>query len=132
MQIHSLKLTVQDIISKEGDKIATVFGTLILDTGEKAKTEKGEDRLDAEGMTIPVLENIDFVIPVNSSKELKAVIQGLAVEALTLKDMEIAKKNGQLSHYVAAVKGIENKALKGKIKQGPAPIPVARRKKGKK
>lgn len=112
MQIHSLKLTVQDVVSKEGDKIATVFGTLILNTGEKAKDARGEDRRDAEGDTIPVLENIDFVIPVNSSKELKAVIQSLAVQALTLKDMEIAEKEGELSHYVQAIQGIAPKKAK--------------------
>lgn len=125
MQIHSLKLTVQDIVSKEGDKIATVFGTLVLDTGEKAKTEKGEDRLDAEGETIPVLENIDFIIPVNSSKELKAVIQSLAVQALTLKDMEIAEKNGQLSHYVEAVQGFAPKKV---VRKERMPVPIPRRK----
>lgn len=119
MQIHSLKLTVQDVVSKEGVKIATVFGTLILDTGDKAKTETGEDRLDAEGMTIPVLDNIDFVIPINSSKELKAVIQGLAAEALTLKNLEIAKKEGQLSHYVKEIVGYIPKPKK----QGPRSIP---------
>ena len=104
------------MISKEGDKIATVFGTLILDTGEKAKTQSGDDRLDEEGETIPVLDNIDFITPVNSSKELKAVIQALAIEALTLKDMEVAKKNGQLSHFVQAIKKLDprNKVIRKK------------------
>lgn len=117
---------------KDGKLFAAVYGTLILDTGEVKRNEAGEPVVDKEGVLIPILENINFITPLNSSKELKACVQALAVEALTLKDMEIAKKNGQLSHYVASIKGIENKALKGKIKQGPAPIPVARRKKGKK
>jgi len=122
MKIHSLKLTVQDVPSKEGRNIATVFGTLTLDTEEVAKDAEGKERLDAEGATIPVLDDINFVIPVNSSPELKAVIQSLAVQALTLKDMEIAKKNGQLSHYVQAVEGVVPE------KPEPAPIPVPRRK----
>lgn len=125
MQIHSLQLTIQDIVSKEGDKIATVFGKLVLDTGEKAKTEQGEDRLDDEGQLIPILDSINFVIPVNSSKELKAVVQSLAVQALTLKDMEIAEKNGQLSHYVEAIGAA---APKGVVRKERAPVPVARRK----
>lgn len=108
--------------SKEGRNIATVFGTLTLDTEEVAKDSEGNERLDAEGTTIPVLDDINFVIPVNSSPELKAVIQSLAVQALTLKDMEIAKKNGQLSHYVQAVKGVAPEQPE------PAPIPVPRRK----
>lgn len=119
MQIHSLKLTIQDVVSKEGVKIATVFGTLILDTGDKAKTETGEDRLDAEGATIPVLEDIQFILPVNSSKELKAVIQSLAVEALTLKNLEIAKKEGQLSHYVKQVTGLLPKKKKKGLPNTP-------------
>lgn len=125
MQIHSLQLTIQDIVSKEGDKIATVFGKLVLDTGEKAKTEQGEDRLDDEGQLIPILDSINFVIPVNSSKELKAVVQSLAVQALTLKDMEIAEKNGQLSHYVEAIGAA---APKGVVRKERAPVPIPRRK----
>lgn len=124
MKIHSLKLTIQDVPSKEGRPVATVFGTLTLDTEELAKDEKGETRVDSEGVVVPILDDINFVLPVNSSPELKAVVQSLAVQALTLKDMEIAKKNGQLSHYVETVQGVAPEP-----KKGPGAIPKPRRKK---
>ena len=125
MKIHSLKLTIQDMPDKEGKLFAGVFGTLVLDTEEVKRDVDGEPVADKEGVVIPILDNINFIVPLNKSKELKAVVQSLAVEALTLKDMEIAKKNGQLSHYVEAIQGIAPKAKK---KAGPAPIPVPRRK----
>lgn len=126
MQIHSLKLTVQDAPSKEGPMIATIFGKLILKTGDIARNEDGTPRLDAENQEIPILDDINFVVPVSQSKELKAVIQSLAIEALTLKDMEIAEKKGpqELSHYVDAIKGVAPKPEK----KERAPIPVPRRK----
>lgn len=135
MQIHSLKLTIQDMPDKTGKLFAAVYGTLIIDTGETAKDAEGNEKKDKEGQVIPILENINFITPLNSSRELKMCVQGLAIEALTLKDMEISKKNGQLSHYVDAVKGTAKKVTKvaeatGKrAKAGPAPIPVPRRKK---
>jgi len=129
MKIHSLRLIVQDMPDKDGKLFAVVSGTLTIDTGEVKTDEKGKPVVDKEKVVVPILEDINFMIPLNSSKELKAVVQSLAVEALTLKDMEIAKKNGQLSHYVESVKGFAPDAPKKK--SGPAPIPVPRRKKKK-
>lgn len=125
MKIHSLKLTIQDMPGKDGKLFAAVYGTLILDTGEVKLDADGKPVVDKEDVVIPILENINFITPLNASKELKACVQALAVEALTLKDMEVSKKNGQLSHYVEAIKGA---APKKKKKAGPAPIPVPRRK----
>lgn len=127
MQIHSLNLVVQDAPTVEGKMVATVFGKLVMKTGEVAKTAEGTPRLDEEGQEIPVLDDINFVIPVSSSKELKAVIQSLAVQALTLKDLEVVEKKGpqELSHYVQAVKGFAPDEV---IKKERAPIPVPRRK----
>lgn len=128
MKINSLKLTIQDMPDKEGKLFAAMYGTLILDTGEVKQDKDGKPVVDKEGVVIPILENINFIAPLNKSKELKAVVQSLCIEALTLKDMEIAKKNGQLSHYVEKIKGMAPKKAK---KAGPAPIPVPRRKRGK-
>lgn len=106
MKIHSLKLTIQDLPDKNGELFAGVYGTLTIDTGEVKRDENGEPVADKEGMLIPILDDINFVQALNKSKELKAVVQAIAVEALTLKDMTIAKKNGQLSHYIKSVKGL--------------------------
>lgn len=130
MKIHSLKLTIQDMPGKDGKLFAAVYGTLTLDTEQPALDEKGEPKVDKEGQTISMLDDINFVTPLNNSKELKACVQAIAVEALTLKDMEIAKKNGQLSHYIQAIQALDpkNEALN----KGKEPIPVPRRRTRKK
>ena len=115
---------------KKGNLFAAVYGTLTLDMEEPALDEKGEPKVDAEGQTISMLDDINFVAPLNKSKELKAVVQALSVEALTLKDMEIAKKNGQLSHYIEKIKALDPR--KNKVKRGPEPAPTPRRRPGKK
>ena len=131
MKIHSLKLTIQDMPGKDGKLFAAVYGTLTLDMEEPALDEKGEQKLDAEGQPISMLDDINFVTPLNASKELKAVVQSMAVEALTLKDMKVAKKNGQLSHYVDSVKGLQPEADKvAPVNPGP-PTPRRRTRKKK-
>lgn len=130
MKIHSLKLTIQDMPDKKGNLFATVFGTLIIDTGE-VKVDKDDVAVkDEAGQFIPILDNINFITPINTSKELKMVVQSLAIEALTLKDMKVAKNNGQLSHFVEAIKALDPR--KKKAEKSPAPIPTPRRRVGKK
>ena len=130
MKIHSLKLTVQDMPGKDGKLFAAVYGTLTLDMEEPALDEKGEAKVDKEGQPISMLDDINFVTSLNSSPELKKVVQALSVEALTLKDMEVAKKNGQLSHYIEKIKALDPR--KKKADKGPAPIPTPRRRTKKK
>ena len=110
MKIHSLKLTIQDTPDKKGELFAGVFGTLVIDTGEVAMDADGvTPKLDAEKQQIPILDDINFAVALNQSKELKTVIQELAIQALTLKDMQVAKKNGQLSHYIEKIKALAPK-----------------------
>lgn len=115
---------------KEGKLFAAVYGTLTLDMEEPALDEKGEAKVDAEGQAVSMLDDINFVTPLNNSKELKACVQSIAVEALTLKDMEVAKKNGQLSHYVQAIKALDPRQKKAAPKSVP-PVPRRRTRKKK-
>ncbi len=85
MQVHSLKLSFQDIVSKDGAKLAVVLGTLYLDNKE------------------PELEKINFTTAISTNPKLKTVIQEMIVEALTLKNLQIAKENGTLTHFVEAM-----------------------------
>lgn len=104
MKINSLKLIIQDMPDDKGKLFAAVYGTLIIDTGETKKDEDGvTEAKDAEGEAIKILENINFITPLNQSLELRRVIQALANEALTLKNYAIAKENGQLSHFIEAM-----------------------------
>lgn len=130
MKIHSLKLTIQDMPDKKGNLFAAVYGTLTLDMEEPALDEKGEPKVDEEGQAISMLDDINFVTPLNASKELKTVVQALSVEALTLKDMQVAKKNGQLSHYIEKIKALDPR--KKKAAKGAEPAPTPRRRLGKK
>lgn len=99
---------------KEGKLFAAVFGTLVIDTGEVSKEKDGETpKKDKEGDLVAILEDIQFIVPLNQSKELKTVIQSLAVEALTLKELKVAKKNGQLSHFVEKIVSLGKKKVKG-------------------
>lgn len=90
----------------EGGRLfAAVHGTLIVNTGDVAKDKDGNPRLDDEKQEIPVLENINFSFPLDKVETFKTDIQAMIIEALTLKNWEIAKENGQLSHFIAAVGG---------------------------
>ena len=68
MQIHSLKLTFQDITTADGAKLAVVLGTVFIDTGKKiANTET----LKPE----PEFETINFTTSIGANPKLKSVIQ---------------------------------------------------------
>lgn len=101
MQVHSLKLTVQDVMTKDGAKIAAVMGTLFIDSG---KTIANSETMNPE----PELETIQFTTALNSSVELKKVIQKLIMEAVTLKNLKIAKESGTVSHFLESV-GVQTK-----------------------
>ena len=101
MQVHSLKLTIQDVHTKDNAKIAAVMGTLFIDTG---KTVANAETLQPE----PELETIHFTTALNTDPELKKVIQALIVEAATLKNLKIAKESGTLNHFLESC-GVDTK-----------------------
>jgi hypothetical protein len=103
MKIHSLKLTIQDVPNEEGELFAGVFGSIVVDTGEVAKNEDGTNRLDEDNVEVPILEDIQFIFPLDKDEVFKGNIQAIVMEALTLKNWQIAKENGQLSHFIEAV-----------------------------
>ena len=96
MQIHSLKLTFQDVVTKDGAKIAAVMGTLYIDDG---KVVANKETLKPE----PEYEKISFTTALGSNQKLKSVIQEMIVEALTLKNLKIAKENGTMTHFLESV-----------------------------
>jgi len=96
MQIHSLKLTFQDVTTKDGAKIAAVMGTLYIDDG---KMVANKETLKPE----PEYEKISFTTALGSNQKLKSVIQEMIVEALTLKNLKIAKENGTMTHFLESV-----------------------------
>lgn len=102
MKINSLKLTIQDAITKDKKPIAAVYGTVFIDNDE-FKEADGEFVLDEYGEKIPVYETINFTTALSYVTGFKAMIQQMIIEALTLKNMEIAKENGELSHFVQSV-----------------------------
>ena len=72
------------------------MGTVFIDKGEKVLNEKsGEFEND--------LETINFTTTLDNAPELKSSIQSLVVEALTLKNLKIAKENGNLTHFIESV-----------------------------
>lgn len=104
MKVHSLKLTIQDVPDADsGELFAACFATVVLNTGEVAKNADGTDKLDEEGQPVYMMEDINTVFPLNKDEVFKGNIQAILMEALTLKNWQIAKENGQLSHFVEAV-----------------------------
>jgi len=106
MQVKSLKLTVQDVSTKDAFNIAAVLGTLVIDTG---KTVANPATLNPE----PELEEINFTTALNNNEALKNCIQSLIIEALTLKKLKISKESGTLAHTLESY-GVETKPKKGK------------------
>lgn len=96
MQIHSLKLTIQDVRTKDSAKIAVVMGTLFIDEGKK---QSNPETMQPE----PVYEQINFTTALNNSSKFKQCIQEMIIEALTLKNLKIARENGNLTHFVESV-----------------------------
>lgn len=101
MQIHSLKLTFQDIVTKDAAKLAVMMGTLFIDNGGKVLNNKN-------GEFEPKLESIQFTTALSNAPDLQAALQPLIMEALTLKNIKIAKENGTLTHFLESV-GVETK-----------------------
>lgn len=101
MQIHSLKLNIQDVHTKDAAKVAVVMGTLFIDDGKKvvnSETMKPE----------PAYETINFTTLLSNNETFKRSIQDLIMEALTLKNLKIAKENGNLTHFLEA-SGVQTK-----------------------
>jgi hypothetical protein len=109
MKIDSIKLHIQDLPDKKGKLFAAVSGKVTLNTGEVKLDEKLEVVLDENGDEIPILEDINMMFALNKDPSFAANIQAIAMEALTLKNLEIAEENGQISHFVQAVGAPEKK-----------------------
>lgn len=140
MKIHSLKLTFQDVETKDKKTVAVVFGTVYLDDG-KVKMDINGPVLDEHNETTPEFETINFTTALANIEGGKKLIQQLVMEALTLKNLKIAERNGELSHFIEAVGGSAlAKPTKGfrktmsdtkYLKKKPSKTIVAPRKKAK-
>lgn len=91
---------------EKGELFAAVSGKVVLDTGEVKVDEKLEPVLDENGDTTPILEDINFMFSLNKEPSFQSNIQAIVMEALTLKNLEIAEENGQISHFIKAM-GVE-------------------------
>lgn len=103
MKVDSIRLHIQDMPDKKGELFAVVSGKITLDTGEIKLDEFLKPVLDSEGEEIPILDDINVMFPLNKEPSFKTNIEAIAMEALTLKNLEIAKENGQISHFVQAM-----------------------------
>lgn len=112
MKIHSLKLTIQDMKTSDDKDVAAVMGTVFIEDGEFKKNEDGNIVLDDAGDPIPIYETINFTTALHTNRELKRVVQELIIEAVSLKNLEIAKENGTLSHYLKAMTTLGKPKLK--------------------
>lgn len=102
MKIHSLKLTLQDVETADKKKVAAIFGTVFIDN-DTYKMDINGPVLDENGEKTPIFETINFTTLLKNVDHFKQVAQQMIIEALTLKNMEIAEKNGDLSHFVRSV-----------------------------
>lgn len=93
--------------------IAAVMGTVFIDNDEWKRNEEGNMVLDGEGMPIPIYETINFTTALHTDPGLLKCIQTLIIEALTLKNLAIAEKNGTISHFLEAVGAGPKKAKRG-------------------
>lgn len=126
MKIHSLKLTLQDVGTADNKKVAAIFGTVFIDNGQFKEDANGPV-LDENGEKTPIFETINFTTALDNVEHFKQIAQTMIVEALTLKNMEIAEENGTLSHFVRMMGAGDDydgvKAPKGFRKTIPTPKP---------
>lgn len=114
MKIHSLTLIIQDFIDKDTKKpYAGVYGKLTLNTEEQAQNEDGTLKFDEEKDPVYMMEDIPFGFNMDKSSLFRSEIQAMMIEALTLKNLEIAKENGQVSHFVQKMKSLLPKSRRG-------------------
>ena len=116
MKINSLKLTIQDVTTADNHRVAGISATLFIDDGEFKMNEledgTKEPVLDEDGEKIPMYETINATGALGANPEMKKVIQALIIELLTLKNLEVAKENGEIEHFVQAVQGVGEEATK--------------------
>jgi len=89
-KLRSVTLTLQDVTTKDGVTLAAIFGTLIIDTG---KIKLNEKTFHQE----PVLDSINFTTALANHPVFKEQIISLITEALTLKEMKVAREEGLLA-----------------------------------
>jgi hypothetical protein len=102
MKIHSLKLTLQDVETADKKKVAAIFGTVFIDN-DQFKEDINGPVLDENGEKTPIYETINFTTLLSNVEHFKQIAQTMIIEALTLKNMEIAEENGTLSHFVRSI-----------------------------
>lgn len=90
-KLRSISITIQDVMLKDGEYVAGIFGTLAVDTGEKKLNEK----MQAE----PVLESTNFTTALSNHPAFQEQIKQLVTEALQLKAMKVMQEEGLMAMF---------------------------------
>ena len=95
MQIHSIRLTIQDVVTSDNVPVVALLGAVYIDDGKKMVDDEGNTKLDEDGNAIPDYEKINFTSLLSQNPTFKKEIQKMAIEAITLHNLEQAKKDGK-------------------------------------
>ena len=119
MKIHSIKITIQDVLTTENTPVVAGFTDIFLDHGQVMIDEEGQPLLTEDGLSQPKFEKISATWLLSQNKVLKAEIQKMAIETITLHDLEQQKKTGKpLDFSVEFGLGIKKaKGLNVKVKK---------------
>lgn len=97
MKIHSLKLTIQDVVLKDAIN-AGVFGTLLIDDGKFEIVDGKKTR---------VYDKLQFTMSLDVVPEFKEQIKGMIQDCLVLNKLEVDREEYFMSH---TIKQLEERA----------------------
>ncbi len=108
MKIHSLKLTIQDMLLKDNVVNAGVFGSLLIDDGK-------DEIID--GKKTRVYERLQFTMSLDAVPEFKAQIKSMITQCLELNKMEVEREEFFMSHVIKQMGERKKRVSKTRVKK---------------
>lgn len=95
MKIHSIRFTIQDVMTAENVPVVAGFTDIFLDNDEIMLDDEGNPKLTDEGLPQKKFEKVSATWLLSQNVVLKKEIQRMAITAITLHDIEQRKAKGE-------------------------------------
>lgn len=95
MKVHSIRITIQDVQTKEKIPVVAGFTDIFLDHNEVMLEDDGSVKLDEDNLPQKKYEKITATWLLSQNVVLKREIQKMVITAITQHDIEQRKKTGE-------------------------------------
>lgn len=95
MKIHSIRITIQDVMTAENIPVVAGFTDIFLDNDEIILDDEGNPKLTDEGLPQKKFEKISATWLLSQNVVLKKEIQKMVITTLTQFDIDRRKEKGE-------------------------------------